>query len=446
MSEQPQLQRSTKEAPDSKSGAVLIIIVLVVIALVSLGVTSITTTTGAMHSRIIVGDAMRAYYLAESGVEYAKSLRRLNPDLLPNGTLTVGNGDQFEVSTVVISNGIQLVSVGVVNPGALLETRRKITFLLFDNPVTGWLPLSFDFDDDGDFDDDVWNLNGLKKADIVDTGPSGGESALDLMGKVGTIELNWQDKPELNLVSAWAGNDDLLSYEIQMKVSPFETGNEQAYSHHFMLGLSFRLYPDVPKSYGMSFFRSRTNTPNGKVEEPPDWMEEDLLPLRGSNLYLIVWYRNDDELVEEDRFQLLNYRMLDEDSGITEMRDGVYELLDYSTMLVKLDEQFGEGGTNENHISGFIQNVSVYPNWEGPEDIRWSMHTNTFYEPVEWQDTTTNIIDTRLTSEGFATNQPAEVGVHVYYDLAGANKKFFDDFAMNIEGGAPSEGGDQIQY
>ena len=424
-----------------RSGAVLVMIVLVLIALVALGVSSIVTTTGAMRSRIIVGDAMRAYYLAEAGVEYVKSVRRVDPEFMPAATLTLSGGDQVEVDTVAMSNGIFLVSTGVVNPGGGLETRRRITFLLFDNPATEWLPLSFDFDDDGEFDEDVWNLVGLKKADIVSTGPSGGESALDLMGEEGTIELNWQDKPELDLASAWDSNGNLLCYEIQMKISPFDTGNEQAYSHHFMLGLSFRLYPDVTHSYGLSFFRSRTLTAKGKTVDAPDWMPPELEALRGSNLYLLLWYRDGDD------FELLNHRILDESSGIAQESDGVYELLDYSTMLVKLDEDFGDGGARENHISAYIQNASVYPNWEGPEDARWSTDVDTFPGPVQWQDpSTSTVIDDRLTSETFATDRPAEVAVHVYYDLAGANKKFFDDFAMNVEGYAPPTGGEQIQY
>ena len=433
-------RRLTHARDKGRSGAALIIIVLILISLVALGVSSIITTAGAMHSRIIVGDAMRAYYLAEAGVEYVKSLRRHDHDVMPSGTLTLSNGDQFEVSTVTMSNGVFLVSTGVVNPGALLETRRRITFLLYDGPEGDSLPLSFDFDDDGEFDEDMWDLIGLKKADIVNTGPSGGESALDLMGEEGTIELNWQDKPELDLSSAWANNDSLLSYEIQMKVSPFETGNEQAYSHHFMLGLSFRLYPDVTTSYGLSFFRSRTFTDKGKAVSAPDWMPSKLEELRGSNLYLIVWYRNDDV------FELLNHRVLDGSNGIAEMRDGVAELKDYSTMLVKLDEQYIALGGRENHISAFVQNADIYPNWDGVEDIRWSTDTDTFPGPVQWVDPIeTIVIDNRLTSENFDTIRPSEVAVHVYYDLAGANKKFFDDFAMTVEG-YPSGGGEQVQY
>ncbi len=379
MSTQKQEAPTAFESTSSKSGAVLVLLVLVLIALVSLGVASITTTAGAMRSRIIVGDAMRAYYLAESGVEYAKSMRRHDPDLLPNGTMTVGNGDQFEVTTVAMSNGVHLVSVGVVNPGALLETRRRITFLLFEQNGNESLPLSFDFDEDGEFDEDVWDLVGLTKADIVETGPSGGESALDLKGTEGSIELNWQDTPELDLGASWLNNDSQLDYEIQMKISPFDTGNEQAFSHHYMLGLSFRLDPEEGTSYGVSVFHSRTHTANGREDDPPDWMHGVFDPLRGTNLYLVIWYRNGEE------FTLLNSHLLDESSGVATNIGGTYMLRDYSTILVGIDEQVDpESGERENHIAAYIQNTDVYPNWDSAADIRWSTDRDIFPGPVLW--------------------------------------------------------------
>ena len=41
---------------------------------------------------------------------------------------------------------------------------------------------------------------------------------------------------------------------------------------------------------------------------------------------------------------------------------------------------------------------------------------------------------------------PPEIGIHMYYDQSGANKKFFDDLAINIQGSGTPYGGAQIQY
>jgi len=431
-----------KSQQKKRSGAVLIMLVLILVSILALGVSSITVSVGATMSRITVSYANRAYYLAESGVEYAKAARLVASSALPAGVYTVDGGDQIELTTVVVSNGVRVVSIGVVNPGARMEMRRKITFIVYNPGENEVVPVGFDFDNDGEFDDDTWNLDGLKKADIVETGPSGGEPALDLMGTVGSIQLNWQNKPELDLANAWNSNGQLLGYEVQMKVSPFDTGNEQAFSHHYMLGISFRLYPDISRSYGISFFRSRLLTANGKPESSPDWLPAELEPLRGTNVYLVLWYINDSQ------FDLINYTALDSSSGMVWINEGVSELKDYSTMLLKLDEKFAANGDRENHISAFLQNTAVYPNWDSADDIRWSGDAAVFPAAVQWDyPVTQNNIDSRLTSINFAIDRPSEIAVHVYYDLSGANKKFFDDFAMKVDGfETPTGDGDQIQY
>ena len=70
---------------DRRSGAVLVIMTLVMIALGALGISMIAVSTEAMQSRITVGDGARAYYLAESGVEYVKWVRARSSEALPNG-------------------------------------------------------------------------------------------------------------------------------------------------------------------------------------------------------------------------------------------------------------------------------------------------------------------------------------------------------------------------
>lgn len=427
----------------SRSGAVLIVMVLVVIALVGLGLAAISISTGSMLSRVAVSDAARAYYLAESGVEYVKAMRLLQEGVLPSGTFTVSGGDQFELSTVDVTNGIRVVSRGIVNPGSFLETRRQITFVVFNPWLGDEIPVGFDFDMDNEFDEDTWTLVGLKKATIADTGPSGGEPALDLMGTVGRIDLKWQDNPDLDLVSAWQNNGYLLDYEVQMKISPFDTGSEQAYSHHYMLGLSFRLYPDTNTSYGVSFFRSRTQTKNGNPDAAPDWLPAELEPLRGTNVYLILWYQ------DHESFDLINYKVLDDSTPIVYLDDGNYEIKDYSTMLLHLKESFNESGVRENNIVLYTQSPDVYPNWSSRDDVRWREDVDVFPSALLWDNpAVTNHTDTRITSQHFSLTRPSEIAVHVYYDLQGANKKFFDDFAMRMEGyeNPLSGGSGQIQY
>jgi hypothetical protein len=145
---------------------------------------------------------------------------------------------------------------------------------------------------------------------------------------------------------------------------------------------------------------------------------------------------------------VMNYLLLDESSGmVTNTGDG-NQLLDYTTLLLKLDEQFGGANGRENHIQAFLQNPSVYPNWNSPDDQRWTDDTAVFPTPVQWQaPVTTDNVDDRLTSANFDVDRPSEIAIHVFYDQAGANKKFFDDFGFKLDGfQGPGSDVDQIQY
>ena len=71
-----------------------------------------------------------------------------------------------------------------------------------------------------------------------------------------------------------------------------------------------------------------------------------------------------------------------------------------------------------------------------------------FSEAVVWESpVTSSHTDSQLTSEDFSVDKPAEIGVHVFYDQPGSNKKFFDDFGFLMGGySSPGSGGSQIQY
>jgi hypothetical protein len=226
-----------------------------------------------------------------------------------------------------------------------------------------------------------------------------------------------------------------------MKISPFVTGG-MAFSHHYMMGLSFRLYPDTNTSYGISFFRS---DPAANNPSPPNWvgnLPESFESLRNTNVYLVLWYLDDGDM------ELINYKTLAPPMVTYNDKHGVNDLSNYSTMLLKLDEQVAANGDRENHISAFLQNTNIYANWDSRDDIRWSDDTATFSNPVQWEHPVTeDNVDTNLTSEGFYLDRPSEIGVHVYYDQLGDNKQFFDDFAMKMDGfQSAGPGVDQIQY
>ena len=244
--------------------------------------------TSSRYQRIHAGMANRAFYLSESGAAYVHSVRMLDASLAPSGTFTLSNGDQFMVHTIVTNGQVTVQSTGIANPGTHIEARRRLHFISSQFGDADVLPMGFDFDDDGSFDDDVWTAVNVDPK-IRSTGPSGGQAALDLKGEEGHIYLNWQAHQELNLQTVWTSKGGLLSYDAQVKIKPFDTGQQAAYSKHYMLGISFRMQ-DVDHCYGISFFRSHDGTNPGQTPSWVNAMPQAFQDLRGTNLYHHQWH------------------------------------------------------------------------------------------------------------------------------------------------------------
>ncbi len=436
---------NTNGRTTSRDGALLIAVVIGLTAAMFLGMAVLSMATSARFQRIHYGTSSRAYYLAESGGSYARAIRNIiqqtGETIAYDGLYTLSNGDQFLVETLSEGPPVVVRSTGIANPGSHIEARRRLIIEITDTKTDDTLPVGFDFDGDGAFDEDYWTAYNLDPK-IRDTGPSGGQPALDLKGEEGQLALNWQPHEDLNLTRVWGYNGGLLSYDVQVKIKPFDTGQQAAYSKHYMLGISFRLHPDINHCYGLSYFRSLAGTVPGHT---PSWvrgMPQAFQDLRGTNIYLVLWYR-DGEIGTMD---LINYRLLTPADPVVEVRNNDPELKDYSTMLLQLKEQYGSGGVRENHVTAYLQGTSSYPLWTSRTNMVWQEDTSVFPAPVTWQDGAVTNLDSRLTSENFDSIQPAEIGIHVFYDLAGANHKFFDDFAIRMEGYASVYGGTQIQY
>ena len=429
----------TKTRTSARRGSILVVIVMALLGASFLGAAFLSMATSSRFQRVHAASTYRAYYLAESGGAYVRSVRMLDNTALPAGLFTLANGDQFSLNSFTNDQQLIVQSTGIANPGSQLEARRMLTFVLTDLE-DNVMPVDFDLDDDGEFDDHMWTTEGVDPK-IRTTGPSGREPALDLKGTEGQIYLNWQDKPDVNLVQVWAYSGGLLEYDVQVKIKAFDTGSQAAYSKHYMLGISFRLHPDINHCYGLSYFRSNAGTNPGQT---PSWVNK--LPpafeaLRGTNVYLVLWHRNGGI----ETLDLLGQRLLTPADPVAEIRNDNPELKDYSTLLVSLKEQYGDQGQRENIITSYIQGTDIYPRWTSRDDMEWQDNTSVFPAPVQWDDGSTSKVDTRLTSEDFDLNRPAEVGIHVFYDRSGANLKFFDDFALRMENYAASST-TQVQY
>lgn len=184
----------TRGDSTSRSGSLIIAVILALLGASFLGAAILSTATSARYQRVHASGINRAYYLAESGGAYARALRKLDKDADPSGTFTLDNGDQFIVQRLTHSmTTLVFRSTGVAHPNTQIEARRQLTFDLSEQE-DDFLPVGFDFDNDGRFDDEMWTTVNVDPT-IRDTGPSGGQPALDLKGELGQINLAWANQP-----------------------------------------------------------------------------------------------------------------------------------------------------------------------------------------------------------------------------------------------------------
>jgi len=450
--------------PDCKSGSILIVVLFSLLAAGLIGVAALRVSTSSRYERVGYSMSNRAHYLAESGASYVRSRRQLDKTFLPITpmTLTLDNQDQFTVvasltnriddATTNLHQHLLVTSVGIVNPGSALEARKQLHFDISERGLdTNALPITF-IDDKGKFNEDLWDLDGVV-ARVMSTGPSGDDPALQLQGEEGQMNLAWQDKPSLDLVQVWSYYGGLLSYDMQAKTQPFDTGDQSAYSEHYMLGLSFRVNTNNGSCYGLSFFRSLNKKPSPGIKWPVQ-LPAEFQALRGTNIHVVLWHRPSD-IGSVTNYVLIKSRRLAPSDGLLVWRQlnpsqpGSWELRDYATLLLELKEKYASGSTNrENHISVYTQNPDVYPRWADgdPVHAEWQENTNKFPHKLTWDSGESEVVDSRSTSAGFGTIKPNEVAIHVFYDMPGASKQFFDDFALRVPFTGNPYGGTQIQY
>jgi len=371
----------------------------------------------------VEGDTTNVYAYRERDTNTLNSI-----SVLGNPSKAFSFSVQQANTKIVMHTCVKIISTGTFAPGGSMATSTTFTRIA----VLGFLPggSSDNVDDSQDFteqgnDPDTfaenWNVEG-NEASIKGGGPADGESAVNLKGQEVAISLHWQDNTNIpDLDSVWSGANGLLDYELQVKIKVEAQGSK---GEHYMLGLSFR-YVDDSNYYGISFFRSIGRDDNQR----PSWID-DLPPsfdiLMDGSPSIVLWKK------VSGNYTLLDYKKLDASDGVI---DGG-NLKDWSTIIVKVDEQFsGAGGSRENHISGYIQGTASYPR----NTINWDYDN---FIAVTWNTNTQPIVDSSITTENFGSNRPDEIGIHGYYDSTASNDQFFDDFSIEIAGagGVSGEG------
>lgn len=456
-----------KTGKAGQKGAVLVIVAISMVAAAAAGLAILSVSTSSRFERVGFNSSSRAYFMAESGAEFVRSRDSAIRTTL-SGTYTNAGGDQFVITVTTNAQGWVIVqSIGIANPGTALESRQQVHFEFLERGITSdQRPMDF-YNDDGSFDAEAWGIGGGTLTPTPrDTGPSGGEGALDLQGTQGYLYLNWNentntlDKESAALCRAWTKQTNSLGYDVQVKIQPYENPGIGFGLYH-MLGISFRLRENGA-SYGLSFFRAAAANPTPALP----WINQlstNWSVLRGTNSYIVLWYRASSNAT----IQLINSRRLTTNDAILKLfnegtANAAYGITNYSTLLLQLKEE--RVGTNlQNRIAAFVQSPAVYPPWTDNSSTNAKWPTNVpFQTPLVWDNGATNVVQTNLLSAtnyctfAMVTNAegvveevyagPPEIGIHVFYDSGGANKKFFDDFAVRISGSGTPYGGSQIQY
>ena len=458
-----------------RTGAILVVVAVSMVAATAAGVALLSVATSSRYERLGITSTSRAYYLAESGADFVRAHDVAVRTNL-SGTYTLANGDQFTIvvtNHVVTNKGVVMtntliLSTGIANPATALESQQQVHFEFTDHGVTSdQRPMDF-YNEDGSFDAEAWGIGGGSLTPTpMDTGPSGGEGALDIQGTAGYLYLTWHDstntldKESASLCRAWTKQTNSLGYGVQAKIQPYENPGVGFGAYH-MLGISFRLRENGA-GYGLSFFRAATANPTPTLP----WINQlstNWLGLRGTNSYVVLWRRAS----SNDTFQLINSRRLTTNDAIFRLfnegtANATYGITNYSTLMLDLKEE-RVGSNLQNRITAYVQSPVVYPPWPNNDSTNARWPTNIpFQSPLVWDNGETSIVDTAFLS---ATNYctfasvtnatngvvsevyagPPEIGIHIFYDIGGANKKFFDDFGVKIPNSGTPYGGSQIQY
>ncbi len=430
----------------SQRGAALItlIVSLVIMALAVGWMLSFSTTSS--YGELLANRQLQAYYIAETGVNYARAKFSSNPIYYTGGpfntptgtTFTLSNG-QFTVRTYDKPSDptkrLIIESTGVVQSGWLTARQLVIRDIakaaVSGSTMIGEDPIAFNaVDPAAEALDPVWTPV-TETVTVSDTGE------LEFQGNESAIVLN---PAAIDLSTAWETNGGLLSYFLQVKIDI----TKLAPGKYYMMGLSFRIHPHVPgsqtmDSYGLSFYRFKGEACNF------DWCtsagftagirnDTGHLPHNGT-IFAVLWKKDNGVYT-----LLASAPVIDASYGIASYITNDWVLTQWASLFVRVNEKFdaGTSGPTHNYITAYVQSPSLYPdgtinwNFNNLKKITWA-----YINPVAAGSTSTEIKDNAFPSSGYPCIDsacPPEFGVHGFYDSTGSGTQLFDDFGTIIQG------------
>lgn len=424
----------------NQKGAILITLIVAIVIIALSGTTMVYLSSTSSFSELIANRQERAYYVGESGVNYAVQRYAADKSLY-NGTITLSNGEQITVTSSIVSkegvDWLKVSSTGSVGSG-WLKTRQLVTKEVkaalvmppgVAPPTTdeSGVPIGFDSNETTQDDDPTNPLdNTWEVVDIPKTDYTIVNGDLLFVGTEAAITL---DSGNVNLCESWTSNGNLLSYMMQVKVQ------NSSSPKHFIVGLSFRMQNNTATSdgYGLSFYRYELSN---ACPSSIDWCKN----TNGIQKYLkadqkmfaVLWKR------KSNVYTVLAYAEMTPSYGVSVNGD----LNAWSTILVRINER-----SDGNHIKAFVKAPTV----PATGTINWSVSG---FTPVLWTATCppppagppctpvtpfTEVVDSEFLSAGFcsgATQNRTEIGIHGFYDMSCNKCQFFDDFGITVQGTA----------
>lgn len=395
----------------NQHGAILIGIIVAVSMVASLGAAMVSLLNTSTVTQIGSLDSTKAYYLAESGGRYAIQIinnqefgtppyasRAAMITALNNQTFTMDDGSQFILTLSYAAPNFTLTSTGLPNTTAA----RKITYVItFYTPPGGSDGVDLPFTNTG---------GTLKSTDWNDGGgtdvESGGRLELDADGTDAFASLDWTNASSTmpDLADIWTNSDGLLSYEIQVKVDlkndkdqiggisfRLDTNSSSDIANHDFYGYSF-VYNKSSESYLPSFVDRAGSATTIPTNTP----------------YLIFWKQ-----ASGTRTILAQKQLSAISSGF--LSSG--HLQDWTSLIIRVQEQYDTSGNRENLITAYLADVNDYAigtiHWDYSDFtlVDWGCSDAETYNCTSGPGCTC-LVDTTFTSANFSTDQPDEIGLH----------------------------------
>ncbi len=391
-----------------EGGAVLVAIIIGITVVATLGTAMTMFYTSSTVSQTGSADFVRAYYLAEAGGRYAikrivdleygggappSDTERANlVNALDGQTFSLADGTSFAIGLTYNDYLYTLTSTGNASAAASRSIMYEINVYRPPGGASG-TPIPFTTaPGSNQLDPDDWNTVGTHTV---------ADDKLTMKGAdpvSASFDWNNSNSSLPDLLDVWQHSDELLTYEIQVKI--------KMNTNDLVAGISFRLDTNHDADFSNDEFYGYSLLDVGSGTNLPSFVDRDGNPVTfaTNTQHLILWK------------QVAGVKtVLEQIPAPAAILTGA-NFENPTTLIVRVQEQYDASNNRENLITAYYADADTY----GYGTINWDYSD---FELVQWSGCTpTNdcsaagdcscIVDSTLTSANFNTRLPDEIGLH----------------------------------